>query len=173
MIKQGKQSLFVIGGSDEISMFDEKMIKEPPYEGQILSEGAASLVVESDTHAKARGASIYAQVDGFSMTSAYYDQAGISESYSNCIQNTLRISGVSEERIHHHIPSVFGQPLPQTSLRIERSSSQTIVGTLESSTAILNVIYGTQLLQRGLDNILVSGVSVNGCCYSFVLKKPD
>ena len=154
LIQQGKNEIFVVGGADEISQFDEEMMKEEAFADSCLSEGAAALIIESEEHARARKAKIYAQIEGFSMTSSYYDK-NTSESYKKCIENTLRMAQLKEKDIDRHIPCQFGSSC----------------ATLESATAILNTIAGLEALMDGRRNILISGSSFNGTYYSFILKK--
>ncbi len=190
LIKQNRNEIIVVGGSDEISQFDNLMMKEKRYSDSFLSEGAATLIIESAEHAKHRNARVYAEIDGLSMTSSYYDN-NIIESYKKCIEKTLQMTNLRAEDVDLHIPCNFGQILPDIKNIVnvkEIANSQNIVGTLESATAILNTIAGilalengfapkydvqSKLYERDFKNILISGAAFNGVYYSFILKKSD
>lgn len=189
LIKQGRNEIFVVGGADEISQFDKDMMKEDRYSDAHLSEGAAVLIIESAEHAQRRNAKVYAETEGFSITSSYCDK-NISESYKECIDNTLRMTHLKAKNIDLHIPCNFGHSLPNIKNIVnvkQLANSQHIVGTLESATAILNTIVGILALKNGFapkydvqnelykkdfKNILISGTAFNGTYYSFMLKKP-
>ncbi len=189
LIKQNRNEIFVVGGADEISQFDKDMMKDENYRDSHLSEGAATLIIESAEHAKHRNAKVYAEIDGLSMTSSYYDK-NILESYKKCIDNTLQMTNLKEEDIDLHIPCSFGHSLSDIKNVVnikQTANSQHIVGTLESATAILNTIVGILALKNGFapkydvqnelykkdfKNILISGAAFNGAYYSFILKKP-
>jgi len=190
LIKQHRNEIFVVGGSDEISQFDKNMMREKSYSDNCLSEGAATLIIESSIHARHRNAKVYAEIDGFSITSSYYDK-NILESYKKCIENTLQMTNLKEGDIDLHIPCSFGQSLPDTKNVVnvkQITNSQHIVGTLESTTAILNTIVGIlaikegfapkyaiqkELYKKDFKNILISGIASNGTYYSFTLRKTN
>ncbi len=190
LIKQRRNEIFVVGGADEISNFDKDMIGEESYTDRCLSEGAAALIVESAEHARDRNVKVYAQIDGLSITSSYYDK-DILESYKRCIDKTLRMTRLEEKDIDLHIPCQFGPALLdlRRAVNIKSiASCQRVVGTLESATAILNTIVGILALENGFapqydvqnelyikdfKNILISGAASNGTYYSLILKKFD
>ncbi len=87
-IQQGKQTLMLCGGAEELSgpgaavfdtLFatstrnDEPQLTPRPFDrrrdGLVVGEGATSLVLEEYEHAKARGATIHAEVIGFGCNS--------------------------------------------------------------------------------------------------------
>lgn len=188
LIQQGRNEIFVVGGADEISQFDQDMMKEEGYADAHLSEGAAVLILESAEHAKRRHAKVYAQIQGFSITSSYYDK-NILESYRKCIDNTLAMTQLKEKDIDLHILCQLGSSFTEIRdlVRIKSmASSQRIVGILESATAILNTMVGifalkdgcapkyefqNELYKRDFKKILISAAAANGTYYSFILKK--
>ena len=73
-------------------------------EGFVLSEGAAVLVLESLTHAKSRGARIYAEIIGQASSSDGYDIAAMIPDGSGAIramQNSLSSAGVKPSDIDY------------------------------------------------------------------------
>ncbi len=188
LIGQGNNEIFVVGGADELSQFDIHMMREDRYRKDHLSEGSAVLIIESEEHALRRKAKVYAEIEGLSITSSYYDQ-NIKESYCQCIANTLRAANLHENDIDLHIVCQVGCFLPQVQELVNIkmvTSSQHIVGTLESATAILNTMLGAVSLKNGFAprqdmqnklyiedfrRVLVSAAANNGTYYSFILKK--
>ena len=73
-------------------------------DGFVLGEGAGVLVLESEEHAKARGARIYAEVLGAGITADAHDIAQpdpAGRGGSRAILRALEESGIGPESIHH------------------------------------------------------------------------
>lgn len=190
LIQQNRNEIFVVGGADEISQLDKDIMKEKGYRDSHLSEGAAALILENAEHAKHRNAKVYAEIDGFSITSSYYDR-NILESYKKCVDNTLQMTHLKERNIDLHVFCQFGHFFPELKNAVnvkQIADSQRILGTLESTTAILNTMLGivalkdgfapkydvqNELYRKDFKNILISGAAFNGTYYSFILKKPS
>ncbi|NYT92414.1 beta-ketoacyl-[acyl-carrier-protein] synthase family protein [Salinispora sp. H7-4] len=97
LIREGAADVMVTGGTDApispitVACFDAIRATSPsnddaahalrPFDrtrnGFVLGEGAATLVLESEDHARARGARIYAEVAGFASRSNAYHMTGL------------------------------------------------------------------------------------------------
>ena len=124
MIRSGRADVVVAGGTEAamhpmpIAGFaamkalstrnDDPQGASRPYDtgrdGFVLGEGAAVIVLESEAHAKARGARIYAEVAGVGMSSDAYhiaapdpEGAGAARAMSDAVQN----AGLSPRDIIH------------------------------------------------------------------------
>lgn len=73
-------------------------------DGFVLGEGSATLILEEYSHAKARGAKIYAELSGIGMTAdAYHMTAPHPEGLSvkKVMQNALEFAGIKPEDVGH------------------------------------------------------------------------
>lgn len=120
-IRRGQQTLMIAGGAEELSaaavgVFDVLMAttsrndapeKTPrPFDtqrdGLVVGEGAASLVLEEYEHARARGATIYAEVIGYaSNTDGHHVTRPNSEVMGRCMVMALRSAGVTADSIDY------------------------------------------------------------------------
>jgi 3-oxoacyl-[acyl-carrier-protein] synthase II len=72
--------------------------------GFVMSEGGGMLVLESEKHAKARGARIYAEVLGYSLNSdAFHMTSSLpsGECAARCMQDALDVAGVKPEEVDY------------------------------------------------------------------------
>jgi 3-oxoacyl-[acyl-carrier-protein] synthase II len=107
-IRYGKQAVMVAGGAEELSpasaaVFDllfatstrnaQPELTPRPFDkgrdGLVVGEGAATLVLEEYEHAKARGATIYAEIVGFGTNS---DGAHITQPEAETMAEALRLA---------------------------------------------------------------------------------
>ena len=116
-IRLGRSDFMVVGGSEaavtEVGIGGFSAMKalstrnedfataSRPYDaerdGFVLGEGAGCLILEELEHAKARGATIYAELMGYAATSdAYHITAPHPEGLgaSNCMRNALQFAGI-------------------------------------------------------------------------------
>jgi len=124
MIRNGRADVVVAGGTEAamhpmpIAGFaamqalstrnDDPEAASRPYDtgrdGFVLGEGAAVIVLETEAHAKARGARIYAELAGVGMSSdAYHIAAPDPEGAgaSRAMQDAVRTAGLSPKDIVH------------------------------------------------------------------------
>ncbi len=116
MIQSGLVDSAVVGGSDTpfsygiLKAWDSLRVitndKCRPFSknrrGMILGEGAGILVIESEEHAKQRGAKIYAEISGFGMSSdaGHLTKADIN-GVKKAMQRALENSGMSPDQIDY------------------------------------------------------------------------
>ena len=73
-------------------------------DGFVLSNGAACLVLESEEHAKARGAQIYAELVGFGMSADAHHMTAPQPSgdgAANCMKSAIRDAGIAATQVDY------------------------------------------------------------------------
>ncbi len=123
-IRLGRTDVMVVGGSEAAvtevgiggfsamkalsTLNDDFATASRPYDaerdGFVLGEGAGSFILEELEHAKARGATIYAEVMGYAATSdAYHITAPHPEGLgaSACMRNALQFSGINIDEVDY------------------------------------------------------------------------
>jgi 3-oxoacyl-[acyl-carrier-protein] synthase I len=126
MIQMGKQDVIFAGGCEELDwtlsvLFDamgamSSKFNDTPQlasraydadrDGFVIAGGAGVLVLEELSHAKARGAKIYAEVAGYGATSDGYDMVAPSgEGAARCMRMALKDVRVSVDYINPHATS--------------------------------------------------------------------
>lgn len=120
-IKYGKQTLMIAGGAEELSaagsaVFDVLLATSTrnehpestprPFDAQrdglVVGEGAGCLILEEYEHAKARGATIYAEILGYgSNTDGQHVTRPDSETMGRCMQLALKDAQVDATEIDY------------------------------------------------------------------------
>jgi 3-oxoacyl-[acyl-carrier-protein] synthase II len=115
-------------------------------EGFVLGEGAAVLVLESSTHAAARGAEVYAEVAGYGATcdaDSHFSQAEGGDDAARAIEIALAMAGADPEEVDyvnaHGSATIQNDPfetkvlhrtLGRHAAKVAVSSSKSVLGHL-------------------------------------------
>ncbi|MDD1965549.1 beta-ketoacyl-ACP synthase II [Pseudomonas putida] len=158
-------------------------------DGFVLSDGAGALVLEELEHAKARGATIYAEIigfgmsgDAFHMTSPPEDGAGA----ARCITNALRDAKISPDQVQYinahgtstpagdlaevnAIKSVFGEHAYKLAVSSTKSMTGHLLGAAGAIEAIFSVLAINGQVAPPTINLDEPG---EGCDLDFVPHEP-
>lgn len=191
LIRLGRQDVMLAGGAEELHLiatgmfdllnatsagFNDRPENSPrPFDrdrdGLVCGEGAGMLVLESYGHAAARGARIYAEVKGFSLSAS-----GIHVSQSNnagmirCITGALADAGVCAEDVDYinahatgtpqgdreeaeALRSLFGRNTPISSLKGYLGHTLGASGALELIATLRMMDKGVLYPTRNLENV--------------------
>ena len=129
-------------------------------DGFVLSDGAGAMLLEEYEHAKARGATIHAELigfgmsgDAFHMTSPPEDGAGA----ARCMANALRDAGINADQVQYvnahgtstpagdlaeaaALKSVFGEHAYQLSVSSTKSMTGHLLGAAGAVEAIFSIL---------------------------------
>lgn len=124
LIQSGEADVMIAGGADGLSRiaftgFNRMFAVAPdccrPFDknrkGMIVSEGAATLVLERRSHAIARGAKIYAEILGYGIScDAYHAVAPSSDGIARAMTKALASSGVDANEVDYISAHGTGTP---------------------------------------------------------------
>jgi 3-oxoacyl-[acyl-carrier-protein] synthase II len=135
-------------------------------DGLVMGEGAAVLVLESESHARARSANILAELAGYGATADAYhvtapDEKGLGGAVA--IQQALRSAKANPEEVGYisahgtatqlndvsetrAIKKAFGQ----AAYRIPVSSTKSMTGHMMGATGALEAIFCVQIIRQGI-----------------------
>jgi 3-oxoacyl-[acyl-carrier-protein] synthase-1 len=192
LIQSGRQQIVLTGGSDELhentalmfgamgvlsSAFNDAPGRASrPYDalrdGFVLGSGAGVLVLESLAHARARGASIYAELTGFGQaTDAHSMVAPGPAGMARAIQAALDEAGVAPDYVNTHAPStqlgdahelealsaVFGERVPPL------SSTKALTGHPLAAAGAHEAIYTLLMMRDGFIAASAGIESLDAC----------
>lgn len=176
LIQWGKQDIVFAGGGEELdwtlsNMFDAMGAMSSGYndtpetasrpydknrDGFVIAGGAGVLVLEELEHAKARGATIYAEVVGYGATSDGYDMVAPSgEGAARCMRLAIKGLDCDVDYINPHATStpvgdvkeieairdVFGDKIPPI------SATKALTGHSLGAAGVQEAIYSLLMMQ--------------------------
>lgn len=193
MIKAGKADVVVAGGSESLSRFhlngfNSLMILDKercrPFDetraGLNLGEGAAFVVLESEEHAKKRGAEIHAYLAGYGNACDAFHQTASSDNGEGAylaMKEALAMAGLQPEDIHYvnahgtgtpnndqsegvALKRVFGERMPLVSSTKSFTGHTTSAsGGIEIVICLLAMKYGFVPANLGWQNQIEGGIT--------------
>jgi 3-oxoacyl-[acyl-carrier-protein] synthase II len=188
MIRDGEADAFVAGGSEAaivplgIGGFaamkalstrnDDPTRASRPWDkdrdGFVMGEGAGTLVLESLEHAQARGARIYAEVAGYSLTAdAFHMSAPLPnhEQAQRSMRRAMQLAGVNPEQIDYMnahgtstpvgdvaevraVKAVFGDFATSGALTV--SSTKSMTGHLLGAAGVVETVVCVKAIETGI-----------------------
>ena len=179
-LQQGLADIVIAGGSEScihpitVSSFaamhalstraDDPARASRPYDrdrdGFVMGEGAAALILETEEHAKARGAKIYAEVAGGGITSDSYhitapdpeglgatratklalEQAGLSTSDIVHVNAHATSTGVGDIAEYKALRAIFGDHLDSVAVSATKASTGHLLGGTGALEAMFTVL---------------------------------
>jgi 3-oxoacyl-[acyl-carrier-protein] synthase II len=177
MIRNNQADLVIVGGADSIVNFEEiegfnslyaiSVENDPPEkaskpfsrnrDGFVIGEGAGILILESETSAKKRNATIYAEIAGYGITSEGYnimapmkDGEGMAHTMEKAIQHAgiykeevdyINAHGTSTELNDRYETMAIKRVFGEQAYKIPVSSSKSMIGhTIGAAGAIEAII---------------------------------
>ena len=171
-IRRGQADIAIVGGADSLITYGAMLAAQAlgllspegcyPFSanrsGTVLAEGAGILVLESERHAKARGAKIYGELTGYGATSDGYDMVQPSgEGAMRCMKQALATVDGNVDYINTHgtatevgdsreiaaIREVFGENIPHI------QSTKSLTGHSLGAAGAQEAIYSLLMMQEG------------------------
>ncbi len=175
MIKSGKHDMMLVGGVDPLCVFSfagftslKALDAEPckPYSvssGINLGEGGAFVLLEDYDHAKARGATIYAEILGYGLSADAYhptapDLGG--GGASRAMNTAIKLAGIDKDSVSY----VNGHGTGTTANdKAERSAFKTVFGEKISDIPLSSIkgAIGHCLGAAGAEECVVSIMALN------------
>jgi 3-oxoacyl-[acyl-carrier-protein] synthase II len=147
--------------NDDYSMTPQPFDKE--RDGLVMAEGSSVLILETESHARARGAEILGEIAGHAATADAYHITAPAEDGSGgalAMKNALKIAGVNQEEVGYinahgtatplndvmetkAIKSAFGQ----IAYQIPISSTKSMTGHMMGATGALEAVFCIKAIQ--------------------------
>lgn len=181
MIQSGEYDIILAGGSEELSWQQalgfnamraiSRNHNEQPHlascpfdkkrDGFVMAEGAGMLVLESEEHARKRGAVIHGEIKGFAVNSNATDMvAPDRDSSAAVMQKALKHAGLQPEDITyintHGTSTPVGDPIEINAIRdvfeknpvLAINSTKSQIGHMIGATGAVEIIYSNLMIQE-------------------------
>jgi 3-oxoacyl-[acyl-carrier-protein] synthase II len=143
---------------------DEPTLASRPFDvgrdGFVLGEGAAVLVLERESFARARGAAIYGFIEGAAVTSDAFDIVGADPAnQARTISSALKVAGVGPGDVgfvHAHATSTpagdvnESRAIAQAGIQAPVTSTKSMTGHLLGGSGALSTLVAVLALQEGV-----------------------
>jgi 3-oxoacyl-[acyl-carrier-protein] synthase II len=132
---------------------------EASRDGIVIGEGAGAMMLERASHAKARGAKIFATLSGYARGYSEVGSAGFSNALADCIAESIDVSGMKPEAVGlvnaNASGSVEGDAVEATAIRQALGDCPVVAhkssfGNLGPGTSMVELIGGVLSLNNGL-----------------------
>ena len=185
LIQRGEADVMIVGGTESticstaVAGFaaakalsrrnDEPEKASRPFDkdrdGFVIGEGAGVLIIEELEHARARGASIYAEVIGYAMNSDAFHITAPPEDGAGavkCMEQALKDGGVSKSSVGYinaHGTSTFADQVETQVIKnvfgeqaysIPVSSTKSMTGHLLGAAGGIEAVFSILALQQGI-----------------------
>lgn len=152
----------LIFSADAKSEYYNRLIHEKYYDGEIISEGSAGIIIS-----KEKNENILGEIAGFSYNTFYFHDENLAKkTFTACINETLSKSNIKLKDIDIHISKNFF-------MKKETDFASTkYTGFLETSSPLIDIIMAIYFIKHeNCKNILISVQSLQGTNHSFLVRK--
>jgi 3-oxoacyl-[acyl-carrier-protein] synthase II len=135
-------------------------------DGFLISEGAGVMVLEELSHARARGAHIYAEVVGYAMTSNAYHMAALpkeGESLARALLRSMERGGIRPEHLGYinahgtstgqndaYETQAYKEAFAERAYQIPVSSTKSMTGHSQGGISAIEIMLCALTIERGL-----------------------
>ncbi|MCP3659184.1 MAG: hypothetical protein GY830_02235 [Bacteroidetes bacterium] len=163
LLKKDKTDIFLVGSSEKISKYEEKMMQEKTNGNKAITEGAAIILLETEKKAKQRNAKIYAEILDINISD---------NSFENGLNICLDRSNLKLADIDLNIDTVFGTNKVAKYSFKESINSEDYLGSMGSSSILLNIGLALNYFKKNKDikHITITAQTLNKLNYCLILK---
>lgn len=178
-LQHAQEPAILVSSADALANRDCQLLPQTQYGDIAWCDGAATLLLERESAAIRANRPPLGYVDSMVAASFPVGSMGLAEQM-HCMQQSIAM-GASAIDVHVHASLGCEVPVIEGLARV---SSQPYVGTLESTTPLINVIYALILMDpdaewlrrfHGIAHIpqviLMSYATISGQCCSFILRR--